>query len=236
MCRNFSLFFLLLFACFLKARCQNRTSGDTALALLPDEGWWGGIVTEGQHMPFGGNDFSFNFYNDNAGNQTAPFLVSNKGRYIWSEQPYRFSFQNDSLLIEETNAKIIFGNSGTTLKQAYTDAARNYFPSSGKWPDSLLITSPQYNLWIELLYNPTQKDVLTYANAVLKNNWPAGVLMIDDNWTNYYGQFDFDKVKFPDPKAMLTQLHQMGFKVMVWICPYVTPDSPVFRELAAEKM
>ena len=75
-----------------------------------------------------------------------------------------------------------------------------FFPPSGKWPDSLLITSPQYNLWIELQYNPNQKDVIKYADNVLAQGWPAGVLMIDDNWFNYYGEFDFDKAKFPDAK------------------------------------
>jgi alpha-glucosidase len=60
--------------------------------------------------------------------------------------------------------------------------------------------------------------------------------MIDDNWTNYYGQFDFDKVKFPDPKALITYLHSRGFKVMVWICPFITADSPTFRQLAEKKL
>jgi alpha-glucosidase len=86
------------------------------------------------------------------------------------------------------------------------------------------------------MYNPNQKDVLKYANQVIKNGWPAGVLMIDDNWTNFYGQFDFDKVKFPDPGGLISQLHNMGFKVMLWICPFITSDSPVFRELEEKKL
>ena len=57
------------------------------------------------------------------------------------------------------------------------------------------------------MYNPNQKDVLNYAKQVLANGMPAGVLMIDDNWSNYYGHFDFDKEKFPDAKAMIDELH-----------------------------
>jgi alpha-glucosidase len=35
---------------------------------------------------------------------------------------------------------------------------------------------------------------------------------------------------------MVKKLHEMGFKVMLWVCPFVSPDSEVFRKLAAEGM
>lgn len=220
----------------IESASQPAQIRDSSLAILQGEGWWGALVNEGHKMPFGKNDYSFDLYVDNDGNQSVPFLISNKGRYIWSEQPFRFSFRNNHLSIDKVNAPVVYGKKGNTLKEAYLDASRRYFPSSAMWPDSLLVKSPQYNLWIELMYNPNQKDVLNYANEVLKNNWPAGVLMIDDNWTNFYGQFDFDKVKFPDPKALITTLHSMGFKVMLWICPFITSDTPVFRELDEKRL
>ena len=227
---------LLLFTAYLPSNSQTVQKNDSILTLLPDEGWWGGLVNEGHIMPFGQKDFTYNLYDDCDGNQAVAFLLSNKGRYIWSEKPFRFSFTKNQLSIDKTNGAVLFGKNGSTLKEAYQDASRKYFPSSGKWPDSLLVTSPQYNLWIELMYNPNQKDVLNYANQVLKNGWAPGVLMVDDNWTKYYGQFDFDRIKFPDPKAMIDELHRKGFKVMLWICPFVTSDSPTFRELRKKKL
>lgn len=218
------------------ANSQQVLTRDTTLTLLPGEGWWGALVNEGHKMPFGKKDFTFNLYGDNDGNQSVAFLISNKGRYIWSGQPFRFSFNNDRLTIDKATGPVVCAKSGSTLREAYLDASKKYFPSSGIWPDSLLVISPQYNLWIELQYNPNQKDVLNYAMQVVRNGWPAGVLMIDDNWTNYYGQFDFDRVKFPDPGALIKQLHGMGFKVMLWICPFITADSPTFRELEEKKL
>ena len=38
-----------------------------------------------------------------------------------------------------------------------------HFPPSGKLPDSLFFTMPQYNTWIELMYNQNEKDVLKYC-------------------------------------------------------------------------
>ena len=60
--------------------------------------------------------------------------------------------------------------------------------------------------------------------------------MIDDNWQDNYGSWDFSPKRFSDPKGMIDKLHKMGFKVMLWICPFVSPDSEIFRKLAREGM
>ena len=46
--------------------------------------------------------------------------------------------------------------------------------------------------------------------------------------------WDFNKHKFPDPKKMCNDLKALGFTVAVWLCPYVSPDSAVFRELESK--
>lgn len=227
---------IVLFACivsfsFLNAHAAQR---DTTIELQNNEYWWGGSVIFGTQMPFGNDKFSFNLAN-HTGNQNAPILISNKGRWVWSEKPFAYSFNHDSLKISDIAGNIQMGIAGKDLKSAYKYCSEKFFPTSGEWVDSLLITSPQYNLWIELMYNPTQKAVLAYADNVLKNEFPSGALMIDDNWSKYYGEFDFDKEKFPDAKSMVADLHQHGFKVMVWICPFISPDSKEFRELADKR-
>jgi len=60
--------------------------------------------------------------------------------------------------------------------------------------------------------------------------------MIDDNWQEDYGKWRFHPGRFPDPAAMMDSLHQMGFKVMLWICPFVSPDCDVFRMLESKEM
>lgn len=228
----------LLFICLIsiKASPQLLQSGDTSFIRLPGEGWWGGVVNDGVKMPLGESPYSFNLFGNDAGNQSVPLLISSKGRFVWSDVPFQFSFRNDSIIIQKTNGPVKVGKSGNTLKDSYMNTSRQFFSTSGLWPDSLLVKAPQYNLWIELMYNPNQKDVLNYARQVLANGMPAGVLMIDDNWSNYYGHFDFDKEKFPDAKVLIDQLHSLGFKVMLWICPFISPDSPPYRELQSKKL
>ncbi len=233
-------YFLLLNLLFFSAGrvlFAQSTAGAIQLPLLPGEQWWGGAAQYGYKMPFNATStFSFDLYGDQSNNQSAPLLLSNKGRWVWCDEPFYYSFKNDTLrVVTKAGNTIQNGVAGENLASAYKYSSAHFFSPSGKWPDSLLVTAPQYNLWIELQYNPTQQDVLSYAGKILQNDLPAGVLMIDDNWTKYYGEFDFDKAKFPDPKEMIAQLHKKGFKVMLWICPFITPDSKVFRELQAKK-
>ena len=100
------------------------------------------------------------------------------------------------------------------------------------YPDAELFEKPQYNTWIELNYHQNQNDVMKYAQNMLDNRLPAGVLMIDDTWQHDYGVWDFDANQFSKPKAMMDSLHQKGFKIMLWICPFVSADSREYRELA----
>ncbi|MBN2001565.1 glycoside hydrolase, partial [candidate division KSB1 bacterium] len=78
--------------------------------------------------------------------------------------------------------------------------------------------------------------ILKYASAIKDNGMPPGVFMIDDTWQDDYGVWEFNPAKFQRPKQMIDQLHKMGFKVMLWLCPFVSPDSPDFRELRMQNM
>jgi alpha-glucosidase len=123
------------------------------------------------------------------------------------------------------------GRHGTTLREAALRAGASFFPPSGKIPDTILFTHPQFNTWIELVYDQNQRDVLAYARAIVASGFPPAVLMIDEGWAEGYGVWDFHRGRFPDPKAMMDELHGMGFKVMLWVCPYIQPDGKLFTEL-----
>jgi alpha-glucosidase (family GH31 glycosyl hydrolase) len=99
-------------------------------------------------------------------------------------------------------------------------------------PDPLNFTSPQYNSWIEMQYEPTQEKILNYARQIRENGLPPGVLMIDDNWFEDHGNWQFHGGRFHDPAAMVRQLHNDGFRVMLWVSPFVSPDSGAYRHLA----
>jgi alpha-glucosidase len=217
-------------------RLQSNKTGredctTSVLTLRADEKWWGGMVALGSQMPFDGTMRLFDLSSENLNNQNVPLMLSATGCYVWSDEPFAFNVEKDTLRLYAGKDKLHPVQAGTTLKEAYLAACAKHFPPSGQLPDPLFFAMPQYNTWIELMYNQNQEDILTYAAHVIRNDFPAGIFMVDDNWQKYYGNFDFKPDRFPDPVRMIDSLHRQGFRIMLWICPFVSPDSPEFREL-----
>lgn len=231
---TFLILFILLINIHSHAQNERVLSNLKTIQILAGEKWWGGAVNDGIKMPFE-NSYSYNMYGNLKGNQAQPLLLSNKGRVIWSEAPFKFSIIDKTILLESIE-KIHLSEAGNDLRSAFKYASKNYFAPNGKTPDKLLFEEPQYNTWIELIYDQNQKDILKYAHAIIDNGFPPGVLMIDDNWQEAYGNWKFHPKRFPSPKSMVKELHDLGFKVMLWVCPFVSPDTEVFRKTAKEGM
>ena len=203
--------------------------------ILDGEYWWAGLSSRGYQTPYDATSkVTYDLWGDNKGNQAQPLLLSSKGRYIWSEQPIKYVFNQGTLTVSTREGKIDAGKEGANLRDAFEYVSKTYFPSDGNIPDELLFTHPQYNTWIELMYDQNEEDILAYAQAIIDQGYPPGVLMIDDNWQEDYGTWEFSPRRFQDPKGMIDKLHAMGFKVMMWMCPFVSADSADFRQLAQE--
>ncbi|XP_066989034.1 myogenesis-regulating glycosidase-like isoform X2 [Macrobrachium rosenbergii] len=53
---------------------------------------------------------------------------------------------------------------------------------------------------------------------------------IDDNWETCYGDLTFNPDKFPDPRKLITELHEEGFRVTLWVHPFVNRECQSFVE------
>ncbi|MEP6594759.1 MAG: glycoside hydrolase family 31 protein [Ginsengibacter sp.] len=226
---------ILLSALLLLSNAVTNAQLIQKIIIRRGENWYGGAVNEGHKMPFP-QGYSLNLFGDNKGNQSSPLLLSSKGTFVWSEEPFQFGLKNNQLIISGAPGKVIIDSNGHTLAEAFERASKRFFPASGKLPDTLLFSRPQYNTWIELVYNQNQEDILKYAHSIIDNGFPPGVLMIDDNWAPYYGKFSFRMDKFSNPVKMINELHSLGFKVMLWVCPFISPDTEIFRELNGKKL
>lgn len=189
-----------------------------------NERWWGGATILGREQPYADLDERDQGVS-NFSNQTAPFFVSNAGRYIWSEQPLKFSFSNGVPRVASA-ARIEVQQAGSTLKEAFLAAAARHFPPTGTMPPKVFFERPQYNHGVEsFLAGRNQKSVEEYAAAIEAHGYPMGVLIVDDYWMRDFGVWRFDREAFPDPKGMVDRLHRRGATVMLWLVPYVSADS-----------
>lgn len=200
---------------------------------IRDQEYWYGLSSNyGVDFPLGTSaDFHGDFRINSTENQVNPILLSSQGRYIWCEHGFQLDVLQGIMKLHSDHAPFVQGEGMGTLRGAYLAASSRFFPSCGKVPPREFFSVPQYNTWIELQYNQNQEDVLQYAQDILAQGYPAGILMIDDTWNEYYGGWRFHPGRFPAPKAMIDTLHQLGFKVMLWTCPFLSPDSVEFRAL-----
>ena len=201
------------------------------IKFLKDEGWYGGAVDFGEKYPvFCGDELFIDTSENTTNSQLNPVFISDKGRYIWLENGGSVHFSKGKIIINAP--EVVFKKAGKTLKQAAIAAARAHYPPSGKTPDKTSFSAPQYCSWTVLLWNQNQQKILEYARSIIANGFKPGILIIDDTWQKDYGVWEFNPAYFPDPKGMMTELKNLGFKVMLWICPYISPDSPKSSEYA----
>ena len=60
---------------------------------------------------------------------------------------------------------------------------------------------------------------------------PASVLVLDSPWATNYNTFEINRQQFTDPEAMIAKIKSLGFKLCLWLTPFVnfstyTPSEP----------
>jgi hypothetical protein len=101
-------------------------------------------------------------------------------------------------------------------------------------PAAEVLRAPIWTTWARYKTKVNESKVLKYAREIADRGLPRSVMEIDDRWQTAYGELSFDEKKFPDPRAMVDELHDLGFKVTVWVHPFVEEKSTAFQEGAAK--
>jgi alpha-D-xyloside xylohydrolase len=60
---------------------------------------------------------------------------------------------------------------------------------------------------------------------------PASVLVVDSPWATNYNTFEINRQQFADPAAMVRHIHELGFKLCLWLTAFLneqtwTPSEP----------
>ena len=205
-----------------------------SVKMLPGEKWWGLCNDFGREMPFAEKtNFKCDLRRNNYSHQSLSFMCSDKGRVVWCAEPVGVKIAGGVIdLVSDAGEIVLKEDAGHNLAEAYRYGSKMWFPPTGEDPELLYFAAPQYNTWIELTYHQNEKDILAYAKSMIDHGLPPGIFMIDDTWQHGYGEWYFDMRRFSDPKGMMDRLHGMGFKVLLWMCPFVSMDTPAYRRIA----
>ncbi len=160
---------------------------------------------------------------------SVPFYLSSDG--------YGFLWNNPGI------GEVCFGLNYTQWT-ARCSAELDYWVTVGNTPKEILEQftavagrAPAYpenamGLWQCKLRYRTQEEVLQVAREYHRRSIALDVIVIDFFHWPHLGDWCFDPVLWPDPKAMVQELKGMGIRCMVSVWPNVEGDSVNFKELS----
>jgi len=82
--------------------------------------------------------------------------------------------------------------------------------------------------------NDDQAQVIRDAETMRELDLPASGYWIDRPYATAVNTFDFESTRFPDPEAMISRLHELGFRVGLWHTPYLDESNPATQSLRDE--
>ncbi len=156
---------------------------------------------------------------------SVPFAVSSLGYgLLWNNPGVgQVTFGNNMTLWDMKSTKEM--DYYVTVADTPKEIVANYTKATGRagqFPEDRM------GLWQCKLRYRTQEEVLSIARKYKELGIKIDQIIIDFfHWT-YQGDWKFDKKYWPDPKAMIDELHSMGIKVIVSVWPSVDRKSENF--------
>jgi alpha-glucosidase (family GH31 glycosyl hydrolase) len=204
---------------------------------LKDGGhWYGGNITSTHIWPLESGQIELDPFLASS-NQTSPIWLSSSGAgfFVPTYQPMGFAVNRDGDGLFRFNVKQTAHLEYTLIIRENIVGAHDTFTNLAGRPRTVpprgYFARPIFNTWIEFHIDVNQQGVIEYANTMRDNEFGCDVFMIDDRWQAHYGDRVFDAAKFPQPGAMVDSMHALGFKVILWVVPFVDFDAENFAYL-----
>ncbi len=156
---------------------------------------------------------------------SVPFAVSNlMYGMLWNNPGVgQVTFGNNMTIWDMKSVKDM--DYWLTVADTPKEIVKNYTEVTGRateYPEELM------GLWQCKLRYRTQEEVLSIARKYKELGIKIDQIIIDFfHWT-VQGDWKFDKTYWPDPKAMVDELHSMGIRVVVSVWPSVDRRSENF--------
>ena len=109
-------------------------------------------------------------------------------------------------------------------RDMFQHAAGHLWRLPSSTPDPRMVRQPVWSTWAQYKQDINQSVVLDFAHSIKDRGFDNSQVEVDDKWEACYGDATFDPVKFPDPAAMVADLQQLGFRVTLWIHPFINQE------------
>jgi alpha-D-xyloside xylohydrolase len=165
-----------------------------------------------------------------------PFFMSNRGygMFMHTSTPITCDFGNsfngvNGLMIGDDSLDLfVFLGPPKDILNEYTNL-------TGKSPTPPLWS---FGLWMSRCTYNSEQQVRDIASKLRENKIPCDVLHLDTGWfeTDWQCDYEFSPTRFPNPKQMLADFRQQGFRVSCWQLPYFVPENKLFPELISKNL
>ena len=118
---------------------------------------------------------------------------------------------------------------GPDMKTTHLFMINNYLGKPESTPDELMMKSPIWTTWNYFFRAINTTVVHDFAKQIVANNYTHSQLEIDDKWEKNYGDLEFDE-SFGDVNDLTEKLHDLGFRVTLWVHPFCNIESQNFVE------
>lgn len=117
------------------------------------------------------------------------------------------------------------------VKEAHKHAIDNYLGKPSGVPDYRMVQHPIWSTWAQYSRDVDQEKVLEFAKQIRGYGFSDSQLEIDDLWETCYGTLEVDERKFPNMTGLVRELKAMGFRVTIWMHPFINNNcEPIYTE------
>lgn len=162
------------------------------------------------------------------------FLISNKGRYIYSTEPFDATLTPKSIIINREGVKVEDG--GKSLRDAYLLCCHRNFAPQNQTIATELYTEPIYDLRGQREYNSMGGDLVGAVERLVELGWPKGIILLGDEWQTLPGSYELDREYYKELGAQIGRVQDSGFKVIISITPYVAASGRYYSYAAQNGM
>lgn len=162
--------------------------------------------------------------------KNVPFYLSTRGYGLLVNTTNRVSFDFGDTATpvgtidvhdDELDLFFFYGPSFPDVIETYT-ALTGRPPCPPKW---------SFGLWMSKFSYESQDEVTDVADRLQDEDLPCDVIHLDTYWMRdgHFCDLEWDREAFPDPEAMIEDLHERGYKLTLWQHPYVPVGTDAFE-------
>lgn len=121
------------------------------------------------------------------------------------------------------------------VKTAHKHAVANYLGKPTGVPDFRMVQHPIWSTWAQYSREIDEAKLLGFANEIREHGFNNSQFEIDDLWEVCYGSLTVDENKFPNFTNFIQNIKDLGFRVTIWIHPFINKDCDPWYSEALEK-